>query len=75
MILAAAALLLAGCKEETPETPVSGDEISIAPETAAFPENGGSQQVMVTSSGEWTLTSDAEYDWITVDALSERMEI
>ncbi|MBO8445363.1 MAG: hypothetical protein IAC23_06690 [Bacteroidetes bacterium] len=70
IILAAAALLLAGCKEETPETPVSGDEISIAPETAAFPENGGSQQVMITSSGEWTLTSDTEYDWITVDALS-----
>ena len=48
------------------------DEISIDPEQKTFAKEGGVQQVMVTSTGEWTLkldeTSEKERagEWITV---------
>lgn len=71
MILAVAMTALYGCKDnKINETPEAKDEISVAPETASFTKDGGSQQVMVTSSGEWTLSAAQEYDWITADVAS-----
>ena len=73
MMFAAALFAFAACENEpeTPqEPPVSNDKISVAPETTTFTPEGGSQQVMVTSSGEWTLSAEETYDWISADVES-----
>lgn len=71
MILAVSMTALYGCKEPAAnDKPEAKDEISVAPETVSFTKDGGSQQVMVTSSGDWTLSAAKEYDWITADVAS-----
>lgn len=63
---------MAGCKDdevvnqgEEPKV----DEISVLPEAKEFDNNGGSVSVMITSSGEWTLSAkdNATYDWVSTD--------
>lgn len=67
LYIAAALLALAGCKEKTTQETPEIDKISIAPETATFSKDGGVQEVIVTSSGEWTLTTEETYDWISAN--------
>ena len=64
---AAALLLMAGCEEKTPTvTPAEKpDSVSITPESVTFGQEGGSQQVIVTSTGDWTLTPSGTYDWVS----------
>lgn len=64
LLFTAALLIFCGCKKENNEvnmTPVV-DKISIAPGEESFMSRGGSTEVVVTSSGEWTLTGS--YDWV-----------
>lgn len=71
LLFAAAVLAFASCKPEDkpkdPDTPVN-DEISIDIKEKAFENNGGSVDVKVKSSGDWTLTSAKEYDWVSPSA-------
>lgn len=63
-IMASMVILMTGCdKKEMQET--VPDEISIAPESKAFGSEGGNVDVIVTSSGEWTLSGD--YEWVQPD--------
>ena len=57
----------AGCQEEEIPALVKEDKISVAPESKNFTNKGGSVDVIVTSSGEWTL--EGEYEWVTVSAI------
>lgn len=71
-LLATALLAMAGCKDDDVTTPVEEpkvDEISVLPEAKEFDNNGGSVSVMITSSGEWTLSTkdNATYDWVSTD--------
>ena len=67
---AAAMLMLFSCKEkEMPVTPEEkSDAIEITPESKTFGEEGGSVDVIVTSTGEWTLSAAENYDWVEVSA-------
>lgn len=49
-------------KEEKP------DSISVVPENKAFENQGGQVDVFVESTGEWTLSSEDEYEWVEVSA-------
>lgn len=63
IILASAAVLLAACNEiETTEPVPVPEAISVAPEYRAFPSGGGVAEVVVLSTGEWTL--EGESDWL-----------
>lgn len=81
MMAAAALMTLAACEEKVEPNPGDGDttqpeetvdEITVTPEKKTFTQEGGSQKVMVTSTGEWTLkldeTSEKESaaEWISV---------
>lgn len=69
-MLAAAALMFAGCSTEDgqgPDTGVEPDEVSVAPEKEIFTSKGGSVEVVVTSSGEWELSGGQ--DWATPSAV------
>lgn len=57
-------MVFSGCKKEdnSVNTPPVVDKVSIAPESESFTSEGGTTEVIVTSSGEWTLTGD--YDWV-----------
>lgn len=44
------------------------DAIEITPESRTFGEEGGSVDVIVTSTGEWTLSAAENYDWVEVSA-------
>lgn len=44
------------------------DAIEITPESKTFGEEGGSVDVIVTSTGEWTLSAAENYDWVEVSA-------
>lgn len=66
--MAAAALAFSGCKENNIKIDDSQKgEISVAPDKKTFSPEGGSQPVVVTSSGEWTLETPKDCEWITPD--------
>lgn len=62
--IAAACLALFGCKESAPvEVPIP-DAIEVTPRSLTFDAEGGTADVIVSSTGEWTLTAAADYDWV-----------
>lgn len=61
---AAACLALFGCKEPAPVEVVIPDAIEVTPRSVTFDAEGGTADVIVSSTGEWTLTASAEYDWV-----------
>lgn len=68
LFFAAALFALAGCQEEEKgttggDTPADSIELSSSEKT--FESEGGKVQVMVTSNGDWTLTSKETYSWVT----------
>lgn len=69
LLLAAALLAFAGCKEKEvqPEPQPQADEISVSPTTRTVGGEGGEVSVTVTSTADWTLASkgNAKYDWVT----------
>lgn len=69
-LFAAALFAFAACEETPVDNTQEGDKISIAPEKKTFPSQGGSQQVVVTSTGDWTLTAEDAGDWISADLTS-----
>ena len=40
------------------------DAIEVTPRSVTFDAEGGTADVIVSSTGEWTLTAAAEYDWV-----------
>lgn len=65
IFLAAACLALFSCiNNENPIVPEEVDNIQIAPESREIAYTGGSVNVIVTSSGEWILSSKADYSWV-----------
>lgn len=68
-------LVLATACEQTPIEPddpgqePAKDEITITPESAEVENTGDDVEVLVTSSGEWTLSSSEKYDWVTPSAV------
>ncbi len=69
-LFAATALVCCGaCDDKDNEEPAPApDKIAITPKTANVSSKGGEASVMVSSSGEWTLTGDAN-DYVTPSAL------
>ena len=72
LLFAAALLAFAACSEQKEEPEVKPDSISVAPEERIFDAKGGFCEVIVTSTGDWTLgTKDSRaYDWVTTDKTS-----
>ena len=72
LLFAAALLAFAACSEQKEEPEVKPDSISVAPEERIFDAKGGFCEVIVTSTGDWTLgTKDSQtYDWVTTDKTS-----
>ena len=62
--IAAACLALFGCKEPAPVEVPLPDAIEVTPRSVTFDAEGGTADVIVSSTGEWTLTAAAEYDWV-----------
>lgn len=69
-LFAATALVVCGaCDDKDNEEPAPApDKISITPKTANVSSKGGDASVMVSSSGQWTL-SDNTNDYVTPSAL------
>lgn len=69
-LFAATALVCCGaCDDKDNEEPAPApDKIAITPKTANVSSKGGEASVMVTSSGQWTL-SDNTNDYVTPSAL------
>ena len=69
-LFAATALVVCGaCDDKDNEEPAPApDKISITPKTANVSSKGGEASVMVSSSGQWTL-SDNTNDYVTPPAL------
>ena len=57
LLFAAAMLALAGCKDPNGATSSASDDITVAPENRTVGGDGGNVQVIVTSTGDWTLAS------------------
>lgn len=69
LLYAAALLAFCGCDDKVnPVDQPIEDAIAIAPESETFGCQGGSTEVVVTSSGKWTLAG--EFDWVTPSAIS-----
>ena len=74
-LMMAGLLVLATACEQTPIEPddpgqePAKDEITITPESAEVENSGDKVEVLVTSSGEWTLSSSEKYDWVTPSAV------
>lgn len=70
LLFATVLLAMVGCKDDevTPEEP-KADKVEVLPTSKDFDNNGGSVSVMVTSTGEWTLSTkeNATYDWVSTD--------
>lgn len=45
------------------------DAIEVTPRSVTFDAEGGTADVIVSSTGEWTLTAAAEYDWVEASKL------
>lgn len=69
-LFAAALLAFAACEDTSVDDTPKGDEISVAPEKKTFGPQGGSQQVVVSSTGDWTLTKEDGEEWISSDITS-----
>lgn len=67
LLFAMAFMTLAGCSEKEVEEQ-KPDKISVVPEQKSFSSNGGTVEIQVSSSGEWTV--DGSYEWIEVSALA-----
>ncbi|MCM1503042.1 MAG: hypothetical protein NC115_10305 [Bacteroidales bacterium] len=67
LTIAAALLAFVGCTDTKVETPAKQDKISVAPESLTYSKDGGVQQVIVTSTGEWELVASETYDWVSSD--------
>ncbi len=65
----AAGLMFFSCQKPMPAPEVK-DAISIEPESKTVDAEGGNVKVLVTSSGEWTLTANADYQWVSASAES-----
>lgn len=69
LFAAAALAVCSSCEDKDNAEPAPvPDKISITPQTANVSSKGGESTVMVTSSGEWTL-SDNTNDYVTPSAL------
>lgn len=67
-------VLAAACEQKPIEPDDPGqepakDEIAVTPESAEVENSGDKVEVLVTSSGEWTLSSSEKYDWVTPSAV------
>lgn len=66
-VVAASVLALFACSkpDDVKVAPPVQEKISVTPHTATIPNTGGSFDVIVSSSGEWTLTGKADYSsWV-----------
>ncbi len=74
LLYAAAIFGMAACAEEEKNEPVAPEEkpdsIELFSQKTDFGPEGGKAQVIITSSGEWTLTSSEKYDWVSPDISS-----
>lgn len=74
LMMAGLLVLAAGC-EQTPIEPddpgqePAKDEIAVTPESAEVESTGDKVEVLVASSGDWTLSSEVTYDWVTPSAV------
>lgn len=68
LLFIAAALAVASCKDSKADpdpTPGDKDQISVSPASKTFGNQGGSVDVTVTSSSDWTMTANGSPDWVT----------
>ena len=72
LLFAAAMLAFAGCKEEeeAPALPAKADSIELSSSEKTFDYQGGKVQIIVASSGEWTMKPAETYDWTRPDITS-----
>lgn len=73
LLFIASVLAIAACKDtkvEPEPTPEVKDEVSVSPESKTFDFQGGTVDVKVTSSADWTMTAGGTYDWVTASAES-----
>ncbi|MCM1503203.1 MAG: hypothetical protein NC115_11150 [Bacteroidales bacterium] len=72
LLFAAALLAFAGCEDKPLDPPVDviEDTISVDPKSVSFENAGGNAEVVVTSSGDWTVSSEKDYSWVVPSAKS-----
>lgn len=71
-VVAASVFALFACSkpDDIKVAPPVQEKISVTPHTATIPNTGGSFDVIVSSSGEWTLTGKADYSsWVVPSVL------
>lgn len=69
LLFAAFLVAFAACEEASlTDEVIMPDSISINPSERALSSDGGKVEVVVTSTGDWTL--EGEYGWISVSAVS-----
>ncbi|MCM1177566.1 MAG: hypothetical protein NC308_00245 [Clostridium sp.] len=64
-LAAAACLALFSCDKPGTEPTVKKDTIAVTPQNRIIKAEGGTAQVIVSSSSEWTLEGKADYNWVT----------
>lgn len=72
IMLAGVLVMAAACQqkpEPEPQPEPVKDEISVTPKSAEVENIGGTVEVLVKSSDEWTLSSTEKYDWVTPSAV------
>ena len=70
MLATAAIVAFTSCAEKEEQLPIEPegpavDNIELTKEKIEFGKDGGKNTILVTSSGDWTLTSMEEYSWVT----------
>ena len=69
LLIAAALIAVCSCSTEKPaDDPVSPDKIQLSTDSATFEKEAGKVNVIVTSTSDWTLSSEEEYSWVEPSA-------
>lgn len=70
ILLAAAAMTFFACTDKPALGPVKVDSVTLSSHGKTFDSKGGSLNVMVTSSSDWTLASKEDNDWVTTSTIT-----
>lgn len=70
VVLAAALSAFCACEKKQDPAPTPVEEVKLTPSALDFKAEGGTADVLVSSSSAWTLSPGGEYDWVSASKSS-----